>query len=465
MRHTKRFLAAAVLAALSGTATAGSYVIQTNGQGQASPRIERQIAEAGGIVTARLPQIGVMVVEANDAGFAERAAAINGVRSAVADIALQFDLPETIEADLGAGEFSTADYRTNAFSYLQWGLDAIDAPGAWAMGHRGAGVRVAVLDSGTYCGHLDLLPNLNLSLGRSFVPGEAACNTTGSTHGTHVAGTIAAADNGRGGIGVAPDAEIVGVKVLSSVTGGGSFAGIIQGIVYAADIDAQVINMSLGVPGGLPIGGSDVAELVVATQRAVNYARQRGSLVIAAAGNDGIDFDHAQGRFCDSAGDCTTLNLRAFPAGLSNVMAVSSTAPVGWIPLESHLDHVASYTTHGRSLISVSAPGGDFSYPGNEMCVVPVPGFGAIQNPCWAFDMVLSTTSGTGGYGWSAGTSMAAPHASGVAALVIGAHNGNISPQQVESILRRSADAIDGNGQSKFHGAGRVNAVRAVSGR
>ncbi len=127
-------------------------------------------------------------------------------------------------------------------------MDAIDAPEAWNTGQTGEGVRVAVLDSGIDGTHSDLAPNLNTDLSESFVPGEDWQVQPGFyfNHGTHVAGTIAAADNQRGVIGVAPNAEIVAVKVLSEFTGSGAFSWINAGIVYAALIDADVINMSLG---------------------------------------------------------------------------------------------------------------------------------------------------------------------------------------------------------------------------
>ena len=104
-------------------------------------------------------------------------------------------------------------------------------PDAHDSGFTGAGVRVAVLDSGVAAGHVDLAPAMNLALSTSFVPGEAYNATgTGFNHGTHVAGIIAARANGIGTVGVAPGCEIVAVKVLSAASGSGSFGGIINGI-------------------------------------------------------------------------------------------------------------------------------------------------------------------------------------------------------------------------------------------
>ena len=458
----------AVLLALAGLgvsagAHAETYVVTASAQ-SLNPTLVSRIEAAGGTITARLPQIGVVIVESDAPGFAQTAAGLPGVRSAVADFSMQFETPaaqEEVSAQYANPPSSGDD---DAFFDFQWGHAAVDAAGAWNQGARGAGVRVAVLDSGIFCQHVDLAPNLDSAASASFVPGESWCNTaaTESSHGSHVAGTIAAADNGLGTIGVAPEARLIAVKVLSSRTGSGSFAGIIQGIVYAADQGADVINMSLGVRGGLPVNGpgaNGVAELVNATKRAVRYARSQNALVVVSAGNDARDLDHDSGvEVCD-AGGCDRLNLRAFPAQVPGVLSVSATAPVGWAkaPTTTSLDNLASYSNYGQSAISFSAPGGDFVYPGEENCTLK-----GLARPCWVWDMVFSTTRSPNFYGWNSGTSMAAPHVSGVAALIIGANGGEMSPDAVERVLRQSADDLGKPGNDDAHGAGRVNAARAV---
>lgn len=435
-------------ALFAGHAHAATYVVQA--KGLAFDRVlARKIEAAGGQVLARYPQIGVAIVEA-DASFGVRARRLAGVESATRDMVLQFEIPGAQPLDARA----LADSPPNTgdddrFFDLQWGHDAIDAPEAWARGERGAGARVAILDSGIDCTHPDLTPNLLLGLNASFVPGEVACTSLpGFNHGTHVAGTVAAADNGLGTIGVAPEAKIFGVKVLSEFTGSGSFASILEGIVYAADADADVINMSLGVRGGLPIT-RDTHELIGAVTRAVAYARRHNTLVIASAGNDSINFDTA----VDDDGN----RLMAFPGQVHGVFGVSATGPVGWaINPGTDLDRIASYSSHGRKVVNVAAPGGDFVYPGDELCTVA-----GITSFCWVFDMVLSTTPG--GWSWSAGTSMAAPHASGVAALVIGANGGGeMNTALLQSLLDRGADDRGDRGFDAFYGRGRVNAEGSV---
>lgn len=445
------------------SAHAATYVV-TARQNNFDQKLVAKIEAAGGTVTARLPQIGVAIVESDNPDFANRAGKVQGVRSAVGDLALQFVQPEPEqqirEEDFGNPPNSGDNDR---FFDLQWGHAAIDAAGAWNAGYRGQGAVVAVLDSGLYCGHLEFAHNLLASDSASFVPGESYCNTAGSSHGTHTAGTILAGDNGAGTIGVAPEAKLIAVKVLSAITGSGSFGGIIQGIVHAADHGADVINMSLGVRGGLEVGGREVAELINATKRAVQYAGRQNALVVVSAGNDGRDLDHDSGvQICDDDGSCYRANLRAFPAELPGVLAVSALGPTGWAyDFGTDLDKLASYSNFGQSVIDFGAPGGDFIYPGAEACTVK--GIGAA---CWAFDMVLSSTTASGGgssYGWNAGTSMAAPHVSGVAALIVGKHGGEMSPRAVERILRQSADDLGKRGNDSHYGSGRVNAARAVA--
>ncbi|MFC0679517.1 S8 family serine peptidase [Lysobacter korlensis] len=471
------FLGRAITLALGtvgfvASAQAATFVVTANGS-SFDTKLARKVEAAGGKVTARLPQIGVAIVESDDTGFAARASRVAGVHSVAKDVVLQFDVPpdtESVGSDFANPPNSSDNDR---FFDLQWGHAAVDAAGAWNKGYRGAGAKVAVLDSGIACAHPDIASNLIQADSASFVPGEDFClkRVNAFNHGSHVAGTIASPDNGIGTIGVAPEAKLIAVKVLSEVTGSGSFSGIIQGLVHAADRGADVINMSLGVRGGLQVNGpgaNDVRELVNATARATRYAAKQNALIVVSAGNDGRDLDKdSSTEVCDADGSCFNANLRAFPGELPAVLTIAATAPIGWAKDTSgSLDYLASYSNYGQSAIDFAGPGGDSSYPGDDTCTVA-----GLARPCWVFDLVFSVGgyrqaadgSLIASYNWTAGTSMAAPHVSGVAALIIGKNGGEMAPAAVERVLRASSDDLGKPGNDSLYGGGRVNASRAVS--
>lgn len=434
-----------------------SYLIMANGNNLTN-RLEQRVNAADGTITRLIPEIGLAVASSSNPNFANEAANIPGVRSVMLNATMQWVEPmeqvtvEWTTDSVGNPPFSgSADF----FFDLQWGHTAVEAPAAWATGARGAGARVAVLDTGYDLTHPDLLPNINFDLSQNFVDGESLQYGLPDpfSHGAHVAGTIAAAENDFGIIGVAPDAELVLVKVLGDA-GSGSFADVIAGIVYAANVDADIINMSLGAglvksgffdTDGNWVSANEVAALTNAISRATSYAYQQGTTVISSAGNSGLNSNE-------------TANLVFVPSQSTHVISISATGPIGWAtdPLNIDLDNLASYSNYGLSHIDFAAPGGDFIYPGDEDCEIA-----GLVRPCWVFDLVFST--GNGGWYWSAGTSMASPHAAGVAALIIGANGGPMHPAQVRAALRASADDLGKPGKDAAYGHGRVNAYNSFA--
>ncbi len=409
--------------------------------------LEQSLAKFGTIVKT-IPQIGIVVVQTSDPNFEKEVTKLASVRSVVPDLIVNSIVPKVQPM---ANPPSIGD--NERFFSRQWGMDAINAPEAWNAGYQGAGATVFILDSGIDAEHPDLSPNLNTSLCKSFVPMEDWNIQPGFyfNHGTHVAGIIAARDNvatglDTGVIGVAPKAQIVAVKVLSEYNGSGRFSWINEGIIYAADNGANVINMSLGVvinkngfyydEDGNLIGKDSpklIQELKHAVQRAINYAYKKGVTIVVAAGNDYMNGD----------GNGSAI---AFQGDFNNVITVSATAPLDWAyDRSTNLDLIASYSNTGRSLVHIAAPGGDFDS----------------EQALWYYDMVISTISN--GWGYAAGTSMAAPHVAGVAALIIGKNGGKMAPNEVTKQLLKTADKIDGNGASVLYGKGRVNAFRAVT--
>ncbi|MBX2803855.1 MAG: S8 family peptidase [Myxococcales bacterium] len=250
------------------------------------------------------------------------------------------------------------NYPNDPMYDRQWHLRAMGAPEAWSATSRGQGVVVAVVDTGV--SKVEDMDGTEILKGASFVPGtRSAADDQG--HGTHVAGTIAqTTNNGKGVAGVAPDATILPVKVLSKF-GFGSASWIAAGIDYAADEGADVINLSLG--GGY----SSVIH------NAIKKARKKGVIVVAAAGNSG---NRGVG----------------YPGALEETIGVSATGPDG---------KLAPYSSYGKG-VDIAAPGGDKRKPGG----------GVLQN----------TVDGKGGdhYVEYQGTSMATPHVAGAAAVLLG---------------------------------------------
>ncbi|GAA4498765.1 S8 family serine peptidase [Hymenobacter ginsengisoli] len=445
---------------------AKQYIIIASGD-QLPGNIEALTTAANGKVTSHLQEVGLAIATSDDPDFATKAAKISGVRSVVHDFTYQGFEPQQSrvaeQASDNVNPSSTGD--SNPLFPLQWGATAIQAPEAWNTGNQGQGVLVADLDGGFELNHPDLKPNILGSM--SFVPGESAQFAGGSlafSHGTHTAGTIAAVDNNIGVIGIAPQAKLLLVKVLGDA-GSGSFSWLIQGIVYATQQHADVINMSLGaaIPhhdkyiddaGNVVNDTKAIQELLVALSKATSYATKNGVTLIAAAGNDANNGNQ----------DKSLVNI---PADATGVISISATAPIGWAlaPLTANLDRFASYSNYGTPAVTFAAPGGDFAYPGNEIVI-----FRGVRQYVWALDMVLSTgrvlkVNGVprAYYTWAAGTSMATPHATGVAALIIGKNGGNMDPARVEAALRASADDLGKPGRDPYYGYGRVNAYRAVA--
>ena len=290
----------------------------------------------------------------------------------------------------------------------QWGLDMIKSDAARGLGATGAGAMVAVVDSGVRRSHADLA-GPRLLLGRDVVAGgEVSVDEHG--HGTHVTGIIAASESNDVGVAsVAPGAMVLPVRVLDR-DGFGSNDQIADGIRWAVDRGAHVINLSLGedLPSlgtlGLTPGG--------VFDQAVDYALDRGRVVVAAAGNSGLPA-------CEQ------------PSGGGRLLCVGAVDRSG---LKSH------YSSFGRGL-AITAPGGT----------------AVTGSPT---EDILSTYIGPDDYRALGGTSQAAAHVSGVAALLVG--RGLRGQDVVHRILATATDA-GVKGPDALYGAGIVNARDAVA--
>lgn len=285
---------------------------------------------------------------------------------------------------------------------LQWNMDMLNIEAAWEHA-TGAGITIAVLDTGVATGGEDT--PVNYVAGYDFI-GDDWDPTDENEHGTHVAGTIAqATGNGRGVVGVAPEATVMGVRVLDA-RGGGSAYGIAEGIQWAADNGAQVINLSLGSAYSTGV-----------EQDAIDHALSMGAVVVAASGNE----------YRNSVG---------YPAAYSDVIAVGAVQYDG---------SVAPYS-NGGSQLDVVAPGGNT---------------GVDQNGDGYADGVLQETlSGESmAYRFFDGTSMATPHVAGIAGLLL---ERGAAPGEVEEILASTAIDLEGAGHSTRSGWGLVDVMAAL---
>lgn len=438
-----------------GAQSVQTYVLTTAGEWGVVQ--DAAVASAGGMVSFSHGRTGIGIVTSGAPNFLKRAMSTGAFDRGAKDLSVVWQ-PPTREGGMIEAAVTPGD---ETFINLQWNIKALETEAAWAAGFTGLGSRVAVLDGGIYTSHIDLAGQVDIAASRSFVPGQSFDSDTGTFwHGTHVAGIIAAKDNGIGTIGIAPGATIIGVKVLHS--GSGAFSWVISGLLYASTplseggAGADIINMSLGAT--FPRGGGNIGAgpLIAALNKAVNYAGEH-ALVVSSAGNDGMDLDHS--------GSWITV-----PAMSGSGIAISATGPLGFAVNypngATNFRRPASYTNYGNSLVWLAAPGGDFAYPGNELCTLPRVPAGSVTTACWVFDMVISSSRGSGAsissYSWAAGTSMAAPAVSAVGALVKQRFPW-FTVGDIKTWLAKTSDDEGKVGHDPFYGRGFVNARRAVT--
>jgi len=297
-------------------------------------------------------------------------------------------------------------YCPDAFSYNEtvlYDMRAINANQVWAVENcfqPGKGIIVAVLDTGVDLTHPDL--EANLVMGRNFIEGSGFDPEDDHGHGTNVAGIIAAVGNNGNAIGVAPTAQIMPVRVLGE--GGGTFAGVAQGIAWATDHGANIINMSLG--------GTATSN---AMRDAVDYAHNKGVFLVAAAGNCGDQYYASNG--------CSFRDQTNYPAAYDSVMAVASTNEV----------NEQSTFSNQNNYVEIAAPGSNI------------------------YNAYLY-----GSYRSISGTSQATPHVAGLAAL-IWSRNRNLTNEEVRALIRNTATDLGARGRDIQYGYGLINAAKALN--
>ncbi|WP_370616346.1 S8 family serine peptidase [Mumia qirimensis] len=439
-----------------------SYVVNTKANPGQTRLAERAVRDAGGTVVQSWPEIGVVVAHSTSGSFRQDVAEVakgGAVQSVGATRTAAVKTPEAAAAPQRRSLARDAESRSafeirqgvsatevapDPLESQQWDMTQIKADVA-SDGSRD--VTVGVLDSGIDDTHPDLAPNLDAqnSVGCTSygVPdtSRAAWIPTTSDHGTHVAGTIAAAKNGVGIVGVAPNVRMSSIKVVDD-DGFIYPEYAICGFVWAAQHGVDVTNNSYYVDPWMfwCSNDPDQAAAKEAVRRAVSYSERKGVVSAAAAGNSNYDLANKT-TDATSPNDTTPVTrpidagCEDIPAELPGVVTVASTDQAG---------AKSSFSNYGDGVIDVAAPG----------------------------SRILSTVL-NGGYGLKSGTSMASPHVAGVLALLASSHP-DASPAELVAMVRAQADdkpcpsdvrCTGDAAYNGFFGDGLVDALDATQGR
>ncbi len=398
-----------------------------------------KIKAMGGTIDRTLPAIKAIVVSGIGTANATKLKSISGIEYVAQDLDAQFLPPPSGQIsvqNLGTpGPKAAGTDQSGAFFYpYQWNMRQVSADIAWNTTPGGAGELVCVLDTGIDPDHLDLSGKVDPTKLVSFISSPLFAGDLDpldyNFHGTATSAYISS--NGIGVASVAPNARLCSAKVLN-VLGSGSFVDVITGILWAAESGADVINMSLGAYVDKSIPSADL--LVAFQQRAVDFAIRKGAVVVASAGNSAIDLDHDPKTFI------------SVPAQLKGVISVGATAPFA----QANFDLLASYSNYGGETgISLVAPGGDFA-AGTAL--------DANLTACSQYQLTLPFACAYNDYLFVSGTSEAAPHVAGAAA-VVESQRGQSLPATTSGCIRRNADVV---GPRIIFGAGRLNVANAAA--
>lgn len=379
-------------AAVAPEIQAGSYVIRYMPSGTQ----ERQglLAAAGARVVSRLEQLRLANVLLDS----------DGLRRLKKSPLIQWIHKEDVSTIHGRRR------PNDPLLSKQWALHKIHAFEGWARedGTTGEPVVVAVADTGVDPSHPDLQ--------RRLLPGFDFVNLDTDPaddhgHGTHVAGVIAAQPNNRTGIaGLSRASKILPLKACD-VGGACSNFPVIESIVWAVEHGADVVNLSLGGPGDACPPEFDLA---------ADFAKERGVLLVASAGNSGA-----------KGGE----NPVTYPAACEGYVSVAASGPS---------DEWAPFSTHNQFV--------DLSAPGMQILSTLPPGLTMQDDPA------------SHGYGPADGTSMASPHVAGLAALLLSAHP-DWTPSQIQHRMEKTSLDLGKKGRDPFFGAGRIDVDAALGGR
>jgi lantibiotic leader peptide-processing serine protease len=490
---TLTLLLSAVLVTSAGAApqqagVAETYVVLYKAQSVPADAVA-SIAAAGGTLVYRYDQIGVAIARSNNAAFRGNLLKDSRVQgaSSTAKFATQLN-DDAADTNADTPVANTPAPGNDTLSGLQWDMDQIHAPDARAITGGSPSVLVGDIDTGLDYTHPDLAPNVDDAASVNCVSGvpvqgKVAANDDNG-HGTHTAGTIAAALNGIGIVGVAPNVRIAGIKAGNA---DGFFfpEAVVCAFMWAGSHNVNVTNNSYFADPWLFNCKNDAEQRVIwsAERRAISYAISRGTVVVAAEGNQADDLAHPTQDA--TSPDDTNPVLRQ----IHNDCAVVPVEVAGVIGVNANgnLQLKSFYSSYGVGTAQVVAPGGDSilqrtlaSPNGRVLSTWPA---SLLNITCLPARRVTDPSGAT--YCYQQGTSMASPHVAGVAALIMS--QGTKSPGAVAAKINNTADSIacppdlsiyaffpavdngapqvcqGGTGYNSFNGHGQVNALSAVT--
>jgi len=480
--------AAAAAPASAATQSGDSTYIVLYRGGASSADAAATVSNAGGALVANYSQIGVVIARSSDPNFAAAVQQNSKVAGAASTAGFATKVND-VAADSGPVGPPVPAPGGDSLSSLQWDMDQIHAPEARAINGGSPAVVVGDIDTGLDWTHPDIAPNVDFADSASCISGTPNTDPNAwmddNGHGTHTAGTIAAAKNGIGIVGVAPNVRLAGIKTGNAA---GFFfpEAVVCAFMWAGTHHINITNNSYFADPWLFNCRNDAGQraIWVAERRAIQFAQSRGTLVVAADGNQADDMSHPT---VDATSPDDTTPVTRDITNACAVVPVEVPGVVG-VSATGNLREKSFYSSFGVSATDVAAPGGD-----SILQLTPAAPNGRVLSTwpsalltttCLAARRVVDASGAT--YCYQQGTSMASPHAVGVAALLESATGKTGSAlaaalQQVTNPIACPADtsaydffpAVDGGapqtcqggvGHNSWYGSGEVDALKAVGG-